>query len=84
MTFLVLLLVALILLWTPWRTGYPQEGLAPWVDWAGRRGGDWLALLAILSLLLPLGLLPNRSLNQLPQPLLLNPPPRPDAKDTHG
>lgn len=57
MTFLVLLLVALILLWTPWRTGYPQEGLAPWVEWAGRRGGDWLALLAILSLLLPLGLL---------------------------
>src|SRR5690554_6192733 len=57
MTFLVLLLVALILLWTPWRIGYPKEVLAPWVNWAGRRGRDWLALLAIFSLLVPLGLL---------------------------
>lgn len=57
MNFLVLLLVAVILAWTPWRAGYRRETLAPWVEWAGRRGSAWLALVVILLLLLPLGLL---------------------------
>lgn len=57
MKFLVLLLVALILLWTPWRTGYPRDFLTLWVERTGRLGREWLALIAVLTLLLPLGLL---------------------------
>lgn len=57
MKFLVLLLVALIPLWTPWRTGYPQDFLTLWVERTGRLGREWLALIAVLTLLLPLGLL---------------------------
>ncbi|SDS63479.1 AmpE protein [Halopseudomonas litoralis] len=57
MKFLVLLLVALTLLWTPWRTGYPRDFLIPWVARTGRLKREWIALIAVLMLLAPLGLL---------------------------
>ena len=57
MNFLVLLLVALILLWTPWRTGYPRDVLQPWVARAAGVGRQWGAVAAVLLLLVPVGLL---------------------------
>ncbi|QJD60642.1 regulatory signaling modulator protein AmpE [Pseudomonas sp. gcc21] len=57
MNFLVLLLVAVILRFTPWRGGFPIDVLGYWSDWVGRvtRGrSSWLFL---IMLLLPLPLL---------------------------
>lgn len=52
MNFLVLLLVGLILLWSPWRRGYPRDPLRGWVASAVTVGRGWLSVLAVLSLLL--------------------------------
>ena len=57
MNFLVLLLVGLILLWTPWRTGFPRDLLSPWVGRAVGIGRGWVAVAAVLALLIPLGIL---------------------------
>lgn len=57
MNFLVLLLVGLILLWTPWRTGYPRDLLRDWVGRAVLVARGWMAVAAVLVLLIPLGLL---------------------------
>ena len=57
MNFLVLLLVGLILLWSPWRRGYPRDLLASWVSRAVNLGRGWRSVLAVLSLLLPAALL---------------------------
>lgn len=56
MNFLVLLLVGLILLWTPWRTGYPRDLLRSWVERAVRLGKGWVAVAAVLMLLIPLAI----------------------------
>lgn len=57
MNFVVLLLVGLILLWSPWRTGYPRDVLRSWVEWAVRLGKGWAAVAAVLTLLIPLAML---------------------------
>ena len=57
MSFLVLLLVALILLWSPWYRGFPRDVLQGWVQWAAGVGSGWGALAVVLALLLPVGLL---------------------------
>ena len=57
MSFLVLLLTGLILLWSPWRTGYPREVLRPWVERVASFGQGWVGVAAVLSLLLPVALL---------------------------
>ncbi|QIB51241.1 regulatory signaling modulator protein AmpE [Pseudomonas sp. OIL-1] len=57
MNFLVLLLVAVILRFTPWRGGFPIDVLGYWSDWVARitRGrSSWLFL---ILLMLPLPLL---------------------------
>lgn len=56
MNFLVLLLVGLILLWTPWHTGYPRDVLRVWVEWAVSKGKAWTAVAAVLVLLVPLAI----------------------------
>ncbi|MFA5678909.1 MAG: regulatory signaling modulator protein AmpE [Pseudomonas sp.] len=56
MNFLVLLLVGLILLWTPWHTGYPRDVLRDWVERLVRVGQGWVTVLAVLALLIPLGI----------------------------
>lgn len=57
MNFLVLLLVGLVLLWSPWHNGVPRDLLGDWVRRAAGVGRGWSTVLAVLSLLLPLGLL---------------------------
>lgn len=57
MNFLVLLLVGLILLWSPWRSGFPRDVLRDWVQRAVRVGSGWSAVIAVLVLLIPLGIL---------------------------
>lgn len=57
MNFLVLLLVGLILLWSPWRRGYPRDLLKGWVARAVKIGHGWTSVLAVLSLLLLAALL---------------------------
>lgn len=57
MNFLVLLLVAMILLWTPWRTGYPRDVLQPWVARAAGSDRAWAGVLVLLALLVPVWLL---------------------------
>lgn len=57
MNFLVLLLVGLILLWSPWQRGYPRDPLQGWVARAVTLGQGWMAVLAVLSLLLVLAVL---------------------------
>lgn len=57
MKFLALLMVAIILIWTPWRKGYPKDLLGAWVQYAVRRGRGRIALLVLLLVLIPIGLL---------------------------
>ena len=57
MNFLVLLLVGMVLLWSPWHTGFPRDLLRDWVQRTARVGKGWSTLMAGLALLLPLGLL---------------------------
>ncbi len=57
MNFLVLLLVGLILLWSPWYRGFPRDVLRDWVQRAARVGSGWGTVAVVLVLLLPLGLL---------------------------
>ena len=57
MNFLVLLLVGLILLWSPWQRGYPRDLLQPWVQRAGAIVTGWRAVAAVLALLLPIAAL---------------------------
>lgn len=57
MNFLVLLLVGLILLWTPWNTGYPKDVLHAWVQWTIGIGKEWGTVIVVLLLLIPLGVL---------------------------
>ena len=57
MNFLVLLLVGLILLWSPWYRGFPRDVLRDWVRRAARVGRGWGTVALVLALLLPLGLL---------------------------
>lgn len=54
MSFLVLILVALILRFTPWRSGFPLDVLARWVDWVVARAANWPAWQWLALLLLPL------------------------------
>lgn len=57
MNFLVLLLVGLIMLWSPWHTGYPRDLLSGWVARASRVGSGWHTLAAVLALLVPVAML---------------------------
>ena len=57
MNFLVLLLVAVILLWTPWRTGYPRDVLQPCVARAAGSDRAWAGVVLVLALLVPVWLL---------------------------
>lgn len=57
MNFLVLLLVGLILLWSPWPSGFPRDVLRDWVQRAVRLGKAWSAVLAVLVLLIPVAIL---------------------------
>lgn len=57
MKFMVLLLVAVVLVWTPWRTGYPKDVLQNWVHQSARWGQAWVGLLFLLLALIPIGLL---------------------------
>ena len=57
MNFLVLLLVGLILLWSPWHSGLPRDLLHDWVQRAVKLGKGWAAVTGVLLLLIPLGIL---------------------------
>lgn len=57
MKFLALLMVAMILIWTPWRKGYPKNLLDDWAQYAVRRGRGQGALAILLLILLPIGIL---------------------------
>lgn len=57
MKFLVLLTVAAILIFTPWRTGYPKDLLKGIVRFALTREKQWTVLLVLLLALVPVGLL---------------------------
>ena len=55
MSFLVLLLVGLILLWSPWHIGYPRDVLHDWVRRAMGVGSGWSTVAGVLMLLIPVG-----------------------------
>lgn len=57
MKFLALLTVALILLFTPWRRGYPRDVLEKLIRFALAREKQWTLLWVILLVLAPVGLL---------------------------
>ncbi|SDT96082.1 regulatory signaling modulator protein AmpE [Halopseudomonas salegens] len=57
MSFLVLLLVVLILRFTPWRTGFPLDLVTGWSKALSPRCQHWHPLLALTALLSPLLLL---------------------------
>ena len=57
MNFLVLLLVAVILRFTPWRGGFPIDVLGYWSDWVARLTQGRSSWLFLILLMLPLPLL---------------------------
>lgn len=57
MNFLVLLLVGMVLCWSPWHNGFPRDLLRDWVQRTISAGKGWVTLAAVLALLLPVALL---------------------------